>query len=320
MLTGAHRSDLQARAALPPDLAELRAAALSARNPDCADARVAIAAALAHVAFAAPERLVEVYDVLARAWLDEPIAGPSLIFAEAEPLPIPEEFWDAFWTLRDAIAAGGMGAGDVTRRTATLGSSLHPEFHLRAASAALSFVGVAEAAASGTPPRLSMQALAQCAPGSLGEALHRLVTDHGFDLEPLDRDTLNLDLQAAPQNYLSARMLQSHDLWHLVAGYETTGLHEIAISAFQMAQFGQPYSAILLAGVMVGASVREDAFVRMLHTVVTGWKHGRETPPMIGIPWEEVWDLPVEEVRERYGVRPYASPYPADLVERLRAA
>ncbi len=51
----------------------------------------------------------------------------------------------------------------------------------------------------------------------------------------LDRDAPSLRDLPAPLNYLNARILQVHDLWHLVGGYQTTGLHEIAISAFHLA-------------------------------------------------------------------------------------
>ncbi len=41
---------------------------------------------------------------------------------------------------------------------------------------------------------------------------------------------------------------------------------------------------------------------------------------MLGIAWETLWHLPVEEVRARCGIAAYVSPYPADLAEQLEAA
>ena len=115
-------------------------------------------------------------------------------------------------------------------------------------------------------------------------------------------------------------MLQCHDVWHEVAGYETTGLHEIAISAFQMAQFGHQYSSMVLSMVMTKAAFTQpiEGTVLLLDTVLAAWQHGRETPPLLGVEWEEIWDKPMDELREIVGIAPYDSPYDPSLLEILR--
>ena len=115
-------------------------------------------------------------------------------------------------------------------------------------------------------------------------------------------------------------MLQAHDLWHITAGYETTALHEIAISAFQMAQFGHNYSAQFLSiTAVVGALSPARGYRFLMDTITTAWAHGRETPAMILIPWEQVWEQPVEAIRHTYRIAPYDRAHPADLIERARA-
>jgi len=137
----------------------------------------------------------------------------------------------------------------------------------------------------------------------------------------LDRESLGLADLPAPLDYLNARILQCHDLWHLLAGYRTTALHEIAISAFQMAQFGHHYSSMFLAVVLTKiAATQPDAIGLFLDTILTAWTHGRETPPLIGLDWETIWDRPLETLRAELGVTAYSSPHPADLFEQLRAA
>ena len=46
----------------------------------------------------------------------------------------------------------------------------------------------------------------------------------------------------AAQNRTNRRILQLHDVWHLFAGFGFTAQGEVAISGFQLAQFGQNYS------------------------------------------------------------------------------
>ena len=103
---------------------------------------------------------------------------------------------------------------------------------------ALRYPGVAEAAAGGIPPRFTLEELAACPRDSLGGSMHAFVVDNGFDLEVLDRDSLGLQELPPPLDYLNVRILQCHDIWHLVAGHATSGLHEVSVSGFQMAQFG----------------------------------------------------------------------------------
>jgi ubiquinone biosynthesis protein Coq4 len=150
---------------------------------------------------------------------------------------------------------------------------------------------------------------------------HDLIVDNGFDLEVLDREALGLDKLPAPLDYLNARILQCHDLWHIVAGYRTTALHEVAISAFQLAQFGHSYSAMFLGMVLTRiAFERPEGGPMMLQTILSAWTHGRRTPPLMGVRWERVWDKPVANVRRELGVTAYVSPFPADIFEQLQVA
>ncbi len=309
----------EARSGLGGSRHAARADAEALRSGD-PEATFRIAAGCVSVATANPERLVEVYDGLAEGWLGEAPSGPPVI-ADAEPGAVPAVLWDGFWELVVDPEAGRDPA-DITVRTAALTGLLTPSFHRRVAAMALQYPGVAEAAARGLPPRFTLEDLAACPGGSLGDRLHSLVVDDGFDLEVLDRDALDLGDLPEPLGYLNIRILQCHDIWHLVAGYETTGLHEVAISAFQLAQFGHQYSSMFLGMVLTKVAFTEpfEGMGFLLDTVLSAYTHGRRTPPLVGVEWETVWDRPVTEIRSLLGVTPYDSPYPAGLLEQLRSA
>jgi ubiquinone biosynthesis protein Coq4 len=156
--------------------------------------------------------------------------------------------------------------------------------------------------------------------GSLGRQFHDLLVANNFDLEVLDRTALGLAELPKPLDWLNTRILQAHDLWHIIAGYDTTALHEIAISAFQLAQFGHPYSAQFLSvTVGVSAITPVQGFGVLMDVICSAWRHGRETPPLMAIPWEGVWTDGPETIRDRFAVRPYVSPYPANLIEMMQA-
>lgn len=280
----------------------------------------ALAALWLNAAAAAPERLPAIYDGAAAGWLGQAPRAPAVALADATPEPIPRGFWQAFWALL-AEPPGSLGAGGVTVRTAALLSELAPGVSPRVGLAALAYPGCASAVAQGYPRRFTLEALARCPRGSLGGEFHSLIVDNGFDLEVLDRDAMGLVDAPPPHNYLNARILQCHDLWHLAAGYRTTGLHEVAISGFQAGQFGHHYSAMFLGMVLARTAFeRPEAAAIFLDVITTAWTHGRESPPLLGVDWEALWDRPVDQVRSQIGLTPYASPYPADLFEQLVAA
>ena len=281
--------------------------------------RTELAARLAYAGLVAPGSVAATYDAAARGWFGESVVGPAIVLDDTAAAP-PPALWSAFWTLLADLEAGTVGA-EITPRTAALGGALADGFRPLAARAALTYPGVAEAAAQGYPPKMTLEALARCPDGSLGHEFYRLIVDNGFDLEVLDREALGLAGLTPPLDYLNARILQCHDLWHIIGGYRTTGLHEVAISGFQLAQFGHNYSAMFLAVVAAGGMTRPpEAYGLILETILSAWVHGRRTPAMVGIAWEDVWDLPTAAIRARFGIEAYVSPFPADLFEQLRAA
>ena len=281
------------------------------------DAAFQVAALAVYVGIVAPEPLVDVYDGLCEGWLGGAPSGPE-VSAPAPPGEVSDELWAG---LRDLVfdPDAGRDPADITVRTAALTGLLSPDFHRRVADMALRYPGVAAAAAAGVPPRFELDELARCPRHSLGGSLHSFVVDNGFDLEVLDRDSLGLTDLPYPLDYLNIRILQCHDIWHLVADHKTSGLHEVSVSGFQMAQFGHQYSSMFLGMVLAKvAFTQPDAVAFTLDTILTGYRHGRQTPPLLGVDWPTVWDLPIPEIRQRLGVVPYDSPYPAWLLEELQ--
>jgi ubiquinone biosynthesis protein Coq4 len=154
---------------------------------------------------------------------------------------------------------------------------------------------------------------------SLGHDYYRLIIDNKFDLEVLDREAIGLGRLPPALAYLNTRILQMHDIWHLAGGYETTALHEVAISSFQLGQFGHNYSAMFLAVVVAsGRFAFPSGLTVLLQVMAEAWRHSRTTPSFMAIPWEAEWHRPLAALRVKFGIEPYRSLIPADLVEQSR--
>ncbi len=297
-------------------IAELARSLKTSQGPLANQHRRELAAAFIAGAFAAPEQNADIYEAAALGWFGEPVKAKRLVARDLGRLPLTKDFWTAFWDLIETSRQ--LDPGTLTIRTAALGMYIAPEFQQRAADACSAFPGVASIAGLGIPDRIRLDDLKSCPSGSLGEQLYRLIVDNGFDLEVLDRDALALNNLIAPLNYLNTRILYAHDLWHIVAGYQLTALHEVGLSAFQLGQFGHNYSAMFLAVVLASAAFGEpEGFDLLLETILAGWRHGRETAPLILVEWNKVWHKPVDAIRREHGVAPFASPFPPDLFEQL---
>jgi ubiquinone biosynthesis protein Coq4 len=277
-------------------------------------------AQLIRVAFAAPWDIVEIFDAFERGYLGSAAGGPiDLSAAKRPPLKLDRTFWDAFWNVVDP-AEPARDALDFTARVAALGQFLDPDFIFAAADTSILYPDVHSAAVSGEPDYFQISELSRSPVGSLANEFYRMITQNGFDLEVLDREQLGLRHLPYPLDFINAKMLQIHDVWHIVAGYQTTSLHEVGVSAFQLAQCGHSYSAKFLAVVVTSALRNSEGLKVLLDVVFTAWRHGRSSPPLISVDWREIWNRPLKEVRAELGLQPYESPYPADLVERIRAA
>lgn len=270
----------------------------------------ALAAKMLHVAVLAPERLIDIYDNAAAGWLSGAVFPPRL--RTEPPLKPSAAFWRAFWKMMDTPVETRERVG-VTARTARLAGLLPGELNARVAAAAAEFPGVPEAAAQGLPKRFDLARLATAPPASLGAAVYRGVLARG-GVEVIDRDLLGLAALPPPLDYVNTEILQCHDVWALVGGYSPAPLDEIALAAFQLAQFGHQFSGLLVGIVMSEIALeRPPGLEIVLESVFRGWTHGRQTPLLLGAPWETYWELPVDRVRAELGVTAFDSPFVAAM-------
>ncbi len=275
-----------------------------------------LAALLTRAGWVEPAAIIPAYDAAAAGWFGD---DPPAVDLTGGTGTVSPTLWPDYWAFIDDMVK--TDPGTFTLRTAALGKHVDVGFSRRAGEASLAYPGVPAAVAQGWPERFTMAELEACPDGSLGNEFRRQIVDNNFDLEVLDRDALGLAHMPPPLDYLNVRILQCHDLWHIVGGYHTTALHEVGISAFQLSQFGHNYSAQFLAFIIAKAALRRPEGLALLMEITLGaWRHGRSSPQLLGVSWPDVWDQPTEAVRSRLGVAPYVSPVPPDLVEQLERA
>lgn len=139
--------------------------------------------------------------------------------------------------------------------------------------------------------------------GTLGREYVRFLDDHD----------LSADLFRAPPGmpevpaYVAQRLRQSHDIWHVVTGYGTTVPDEIALQAFTYGQTDLPSARALSRLGLLRWGWRYPSLFR---AVRRAYSRGKNAAPLATVAWEDLWDVPLGEVRRRLGVQPGSEAMP----------
>jgi ubiquinone biosynthesis protein Coq4 len=109
--------------------------------------------------------------------------------------------------------------------------------------------------------------------------------------------------------YLRAHLYETHDVWHVVAGFGTDVAGELGLQAFYLAQTGGPLPrAILTLGLANGLVYAQGDFDRRVEEIARGFALGRAARPLFGVRWAELWDVPIDELRRRFDLEKAATP------------
>lgn len=136
--------------------------------------------------------------------------------------------------------------------------------------------------------------------GTFGREAARFLDERGLDPADLPHRPAGDD-----RAWVQAHLYETHDLWHVVTGFHTDVAGELGLQAFYLAQFPARLAALILsiglANTLLFAFDDRDA---RMDAIARGWQLGRAARPFLGVRWNELWTLPLAEVRARLGVTP----------------
>lgn len=144
---------------------------------------------------------------------------------------------------------------------------------------------------------IDLPALAQLPEGTLGRAYSDFLTSRGLTPDVFEHPPEEIPDPAMA--YIVQRLRQSHDLWHVVTGYDTDPASEVALQAFTYGQLRAPSAGILaLLGTLRGMSIKRDLIVDVLR----GLRLGARAEKLATFSWEDHWAMPLVEVRALLGL------------------
>lgn len=114
----------------------------------------------------------------------------------------------------------------------------------------------------------------------------------------------------ADTEYAKRRYRATHDIRHVMAGVGVEGYEEIILQSFQYAQLPQKLSLlIVLLGGLKHALI-DGRWRELRRSVPQAWRVGRDARFLSNVPFEELWEVPLEEVRRQWGIVPLGDVYP----------
>ncbi len=144
---------------------------------------------------------------------------------------------------------------------------------------------------------IDLAALGELPAGTLGRAYAEFLSSRGFTPDVFEGTPD--DIHDPAMAYVIQRMRQTHDLWHVVTGYDTDPASEVALQAFTYGQLGAPSSGILaVLGTLRGMSMRPT----LARDVLRGYWLGRRAHKLAIFPWEDHWSTPLADVRSLLGL------------------
>lgn len=99
--------------------------------------------------------------------------------------------------------------------------------------------------------------------------------------------------------YVAQRARQTHDLWHVLTGLDTDIPGEIALQAFTHEQLHQNFSRLI---VTFGQLFFGAKYPHLKKLIERARLAGAGTPLLLAVAWEELWNEPLAELRERFNL------------------
>jgi ubiquinone biosynthesis protein COQ4 len=142
-----------------------------------------------------------------------------------------------------------------------------------------------------------LEELAPLPPGTLGRAF----ADHCRTRE-IDPNLIHIP-PTDEIGWMLNHLYQTHDIWHVVTGWENDLPGEVGLGTFYAAQFGSPaFFGYMLALILLNVIFRRADLGSVMAAMSRGYEDGKHAEPLFGVAWDELWAVPLDEIRTRFGI------------------
>jgi ubiquinone biosynthesis protein COQ4 len=150
------------------------------------------------------------------------------------------------------------------------------------------------------PPVHDLDRLLTYPENSLGYIYATAMKTSGLD------PNLHVGMTAASDaHYVELRLSQTHDIWHILTGFNTSKIGEIGLQAFHLPQFPYPLATMLIANSLIASTLFDPKQLpSLLAAIGQGWRMGETAQALFAQKWEEAWDKPLTEWQAELNLQP----------------
>lgn len=158
--------------------------------------------------------------------------------------------------------------------------------------------------------------------GSFADAYLAYLGENGMGSAEYFLEAANLETNGArfgwseDQRWFVRRMTNSHDLFHVLSGYDRSIVGEIGINAYTAGQIPLLPLKFLLLYLF---ALKPSSPIVWPRFVWRSYRHGRRTPSLACVDYEAMLERPLEEARRIIGVPRLAEVHPEGLPQSGRA-
>ncbi|GFE67961.1 Coq4 family protein [Chroococcus sp. FPU101] len=107
-------------------------------------------------------------------------------------------------------------------------------------------------------------------------------------------------------SYLMTHLTETHDIWHVAIGADTSMEGEIKLQAFIAAQLHfSRFALAMLAKNFLKTAIHDiDQADQRLDALTQGWIMGKQAKCLVGIKWNTLWEMPLEQLRTELYIIP----------------
>ena len=148
------------------------------------------------------------------------------------------------------------------------------------------------------PVPVDIGLLANLPEGSLGRTYAEQLQRLGLTPESL----IDPKPITTPEEYLTHRLRETHDIVHVLTGFGIDGPGELGLQAFNLAQLRSPLAVLLIFGGLLSALQDDKPLEPLLNALARGFELGLKARCLITFKLEEGWERPLADWRRELGL------------------
>jgi ubiquinone biosynthesis protein Coq4 len=158
--------------------------------------------------------------------------------------------------------------------------------------------GLEELFQEGYNARYSLEELSKMPVNTLGYTYAKHMYEH--NLTVLDYKEKEHDRY----QFFFKRLRQTHDILHVMTGFNTDNLGEVGLEGFYLGQATLPNVYYLMIARMSHILLDDKIFEAQLYvqTLTKGFQMGQKAEKVLGLRWEEMWLGDIKILRSKLGI------------------